>query len=388
MIEILKNMFRRKVRTSLTVFGIGIGILALVVMGAMAEKIQLLVDGGTKYYSDKVIISDKSGMMGFSAVPLSTERAAEIKKVKGVKEVSGVVGMLLEENPKAVSMGPGSTINAADFNGRDFESFKYDMSKGRELEPNDRGKAVIGADLVKKMNAELGKNITIRGRKFEVVGIIEKTLTAPDNAVSIPLADAQEIFLNTLPDVVKNQVKAEKIVTGFTVYVNDGENPDEVAERISKEIAGVSATGPKAFKDQIESATKVLNQILYGIAAISLMVGSLSVINTMTMSISERTKEIGIKKAVGAKTSSILVEYLTEAGLIGLIGGLIGVGIGTLIVTAINAALERTGDKLFLLTPRLAFGALAFSVVLGIVAGIFPAAHATKISIVKSLREE
>jgi putative ABC transport system permease protein len=161
-----------------------------------------------------------------------------------------------------------------------------------------------------------------------------------------------------------------------------------LADKITKEVPTVKGMGPKVFKDQIEAATKVLNQILYGIAAISLLVGSLSVINTMTMSISERTKEIGIKKAVGAKTKNILFEYLTEAGFIGFFGGLIGLGIGAFIVTSINAALAIKGDKLFLLTPRLAIGAVVFSVILGIVAGIFPAVHATRISIVKSLRED
>jgi putative ABC transport system permease protein len=156
----------------------------------------------------------------------------------------------------------------------------------------------------------------------------------------------------------------------------------------SKDFKDCCVSGPKVFKDQIENATKILNQILYGIAAISLLVGSLSVINTMTMSISERTKEIGIKKAVGAKTTNIMAEYLTEAGLIGLFGGLLGVGIGSFIVTSINTAMEVKGDKLFLFTPRLAVGALAFSVILGIIAGIFPAIHATRISIVKALREE
>jgi putative ABC transport system permease protein len=109
----------------------------------------------------------------------------------------------------------------------------------------------------------------------------------------------------------------------------------------------------------------------------------------MTMSVSERTKEIGIKKAVGAKTGTILSEYLTEAGIIGFLGGLLGIGVGALIVNAINTAMENSGkDVLFLITPRLMVVAMVFSVVLGVVAGVFPAVHATRISIVKALREE
>lgn len=387
MFEILRNMFRRKLRTFLTIFGITIGVLSLVVMGAMAEKIKLLVDGGTKYYSDKVIVSEKSGTMGFSTIPLTIDKAEEIRKIEGVKEVSANVALMLEDQLDTVSFGTMASINATDFKGENLESFKIEMAKGRDLTKDDRGKVVVGSDLVKKLNAEIGKKITLKGEEFEVIGIMEKTLTAPDNAVSISLEDAQRLYSKTLPDVIKNQISAEKLVTGFTVYKNDNVDPDELAKKINQEVDGISATGPKAFKDQIESATKVLNQILYGIAAISLLVGSLSVINTMTMSISERTKEIGIKKAVGARTRNILAEYLTEAGFIGLIGGLIGVGLGALITTTANTALEKSGDKLFLLTPRLALGAVAFSLILGVIAGIFPAVHATRISIVKSLRE-
>jgi putative ABC transport system permease protein len=388
MLEIVKNMFRRKVRTVLTIFGITIGVLSLVVMGAMAEKIKLLVDGGTKYYSDKVIVSDKSGMMGFSSTPLSIDKAKEIEKIQGVKVAAGIVGMLLDENPSTVSMGPGSTINAQEFRGQELESFKVNMSKGRKLEEGDRGKVTVGADLVKKLNADVGNKIKVRGKEFEVVGISEKTLTAPDSAVAMTLPDAQEIFASTMPEIIRSQIDSTKLVTGFTVYIDKSANPDEIADKINKEVDGVKATGPKAFKDQIESATKMLNQILYGIAAISLIVGGLSVINTMTMSISERTKEIGIKKAVGAKTRNVMGEYLTEAGIIGLFGGLLGVGIGAFITTSLNSVLEKSGDKLFLLTPRLVIGSILFSVILGIIAGVFPAVHATRISIVKALREE
>jgi putative ABC transport system permease protein len=387
MFEILKNMFRRKVRTILTICGIAIGILALVVMGAMAEKIQLLVDGGVKYYGDKVIVSSAEGGL-FGGAPMTNDQAKPLEKVEGVNVVSATVSTTLNKEMNTVNFGPPASIQASDNKGRDLESFKITMSKGRDLKDDDKGKVVVGADLVKKLDAEVGKEVEIRGKKFEVVGIMEKTLTAPDSSIAMPMSDAQQIVYDDLPDIVKRQVKPSDIVSSFVVYPKSGVNPNDLAEKISKEVPTVKGMGPKVFKDQIEAATKVLNQILYGIAAISLMVGSLSVINTMTMSISERTKEIGIKKAVGAKTGNILFEYLTEAGFIGLFGGLIGLGVGGFIVTSINAAMAVKGDKLFLLTPRLMIGAVVFSVVLGIVAGIFPAVHATRISIVKSLREE
>jgi putative ABC transport system permease protein len=106
------------------------------------------------------------------------------------------------------------------------------------------------------------------------------------------------------------------------------------------------------------------------------------------MSISERIREIGIKKAVGAKTSNIMAEYLTEAGLIGLFGGLIGWSLGALTVLLVNRATADSGNQIFLLTWRISLFAIGFAVVLGIIAGIYPAYYAVKINIVKALREE
>lgn len=386
MIEILKNMFRRKLRTTLTVFGIAIGIFALVVMGAMAEKIQLLVDGGVKYYKDKVMVGAQGNIFG--SAPLLIEKQSEIGKIEGVAAVSASVGTTLKKEMDTVNFGPPASITAGDFKDEGYEKFEIYMSKGRKLTKEDVGKAVVGSDLVKKLNAEVGKEITVRDRKFEVVGIIEKTLTAPDNTVRIPFSDAQEIVYEGLPEISKKQVKADQIVSDFIVFPKEGIDTEDLAKRINEKVTGVKATSAKTFIEQIANSLAVFNQIIYGIALISLLVGTLSIINTMTMSISERTKEIGVKKALGAKSRDILTEYLTEAGLIGFLGGAIGIGIGTLMVNGVNTIMERTGDKLFLLTPRLMWGSLIFSVVLGVLAGIYPAVHAVRINIVKAVREE
>ena len=386
MIEIIKNMFRRKTRTILTISGITIGIFAFVVMGSMAEKINNLVSGGTEYYKDKVIVSDKSGST-FMSSPLSINKAKEIEKVDGVQAVQSDITILMEDLG-GVNFGIPPMIIGSDNKGIGYESFKIDISKGEELQATDYGKVQIGSDLVKKLNAEVGKKVKIKGKEYEVKGIMAKTLTAPDNEVFMTLKDAQQIYHGTLPQVIQSQVKPEVLVTDFTVYAKKGYDPNELATKINQQVAGVKAEGPKAFQDQIASATSVLNAILFGIAAISLLVGGLSIINTMTMSIAERTREIGIKKAVGAKTRNIMIEYLTEAGLIGLFGGIAGLALGAAMVGLVNQAMEESGNTIFLLTGRISLFAVAFSVILGVLAGIYPALHAVKINIVKALREE
>lgn len=387
MVEIIKNMFRRKTRTILTIFGITIGIFAFTVMGSMAERINLLVNGGTRYYSDKVTVTDKNSSLTAMPTPMNIDKAQEIAKVKGVKAVSGTIYTTLSDSASAVSFGPPPSISATENNSQKYETFKITFSAGRELQADDRGKVVVGADLVKKLNAKIGGTIKVKDKDYQVVGIMNKTLTAPDSAVDMTITDAQKILYDSLPEIIKTQVNPDKIVNGFTVYIDSGVDPNVLATTINNQVDGIKASGPKAFQDQIASATSILNSILFGIALISLLVGGLSIINTMTMSISERTREIGIKKAMGATTRNIMQEYLIEAGLIGLFGGLLGWALGATTVAIINHAMEAGGNIIFLLTTRISVFAIAFSVILGVIAGIYPAYYAVKINIVKALRE-
>lgn len=379
-------MFRRKLRTLLTIVGISIGILAMVVMGGIAEKLNLLVDGGTKYYKDKVTVSGEG--LGFIGSPMTLSKKSELENIEGVAAVFGETYSTLEKDLSTVNFGPPASITSTQDGSEPYESFVLTLSKGRKLNPDDTKKAVIGSDLVQKLNAKVGSIIKVRDEDFEVVGIYEKTFSTPDTTVSVPFKDGQNIMIEDQPEIIKQSVKSSEIVYDFVVYPKPGVDPNQLADKIKAEVDGVSTIGPKSFQDQVTSSVKIFSSIIYGIGAISLLVGSLSIINTMTMSISERTKEIGVKKAVGAKSSSIMTEYLTEAGIIGLVGGLIGVSLGVLIANSINSILEKTGDRIFLMSPRLLIGSLIFSIILGIVAGIYPAFHATRINIVKALREE
>jgi putative ABC transport system permease protein len=132
----------------------------------------------------------------------------------------------------------------------------------------------------------------------------------------------------------------------------------------------------------------MFNSIIIGIGIVSLIVGGLSVINTMAMSVAERTREIGIKRAIGAHRRRIIRELVTEAGVIGAIGGVLGVVLGGLVVFLVNEAGRSSGTVLFEFTASTAAFALAFSTVLGVIAGIVPAWSAARLDPVAALRYE
>jgi putative ABC transport system permease protein len=172
------------------------------------------------------------------------------------------------------------------------------------------------------------------------------------------------------------------------VYPRAGENVDEVASRLQAALPKVTAVTAKEFDQTIGSMANLLSGIIVGVGLISLVVGGLSVVNTMAMSVNERTREIGIKRAIGGRRRRIILELVSEAGLIGFLGGLLGLALGTIAVFLGNQAGEGSGTVLFNLTASTAISAVIFATVLGMVAGIVPATHAARLDPVQALRHE
>jgi putative ABC transport system permease protein len=390
--RLLRNLGRRKVRTTLTILGITIGIWALVVFGSMANKINALVSGGSTYYADKIVVSDKSGTQGgFTTAPISIHTADQLLKVDGVDVVVPGVMMLMDDQLASVSMGVppmiGGQVADAD-KGR--ETFVLHYAVGRALTNQDEGTnvTVLGSDIARKFSKNVGDTITLKGESFTVVGVLEPTLTAPDQEAIVPLAAAQQLFVTTLPPMLQTGVAASNVVTSIVVYPKPGVSPYVLAARIKAQIPGVATMTGADFDRQVGSATSILNSILVGIALISLAVGGLSVMNTMAMSIAERTREIGIKRAIGGSRSRIVRELVTESALIGFIGGAIGLALGAAVVLLANDAGRSSGTVLFDLTTGTALTAVGFSTILGALAGFVPALHAARLDPVAALRYE
>src|SRR5207237_3448134 len=163
---------------------------------------------------------------------------------------------------------------------------------------------------------------------FTVVGILGKTQTAPDTGAYVSLSDAQMLLKETLPASIRNGIDTTKLVNGATVYGKPGIDLDKLADRINAEVPGVKATKPSVLVASFNAGGAIFTAITTGAALLALVVGGLSVINTMLMAVTERVREIGLKKAVGGNVRHIPREYLLESLVIGSIGGTTGLYVG------------------------------------------------------------
>jgi putative ABC transport system permease protein len=376
---VLRDIFRRKARSILTISGIGVGVFALVVLGAVAENDNIYVEQLTGYYKNAIVVVEESdaNFVGMSNGnrPMSMQKIAELRAQPGVSEVSAQVNMLLDS--KFMSVIPPMVLGAEPSSG-DYKVFK--LAKGRALQEGDRGVAVLGYDLAKKLSLGVGDNTDIRGERFEIVGVLDRSyVNLTDSAAYVTLADAQKLYYASLPETFRGNVKPEDLVLQATVHVKSGANADDVAMALNRDVEGVVATGPTKMMDTVKGLVGLLNTVVWSVAAMALLISGLSIINTMTISVSERTREIGVKRALGASRWRVAQDVLAESAVMGALGGVAGLLIGVLATLALNSAMvATTGTTALLLTGRLAIGAVVFATVLGTLGGVFPARYASR----------
>jgi putative ABC transport system permease protein len=384
--RILRELSRRKLRTSLTITGITIGIWALVVFSSLANQINGLVGMGSEYFADKIVVTDG---MAFGSSPMRLDDVEIIAGLDGVGAVQPKVEIPWDPDP-AIGFGAPDflvgTIPGADAG---FETFTLELATGRQLIAEDTGNVVVlGSTIARKYGVVAGGTVDIRGESFEVLGTLQRTLSSPDTNGFIPLSTAQALYLGDLPPLIAESLQADELANQIVVFPEVGADPTTVAAAIEAAVENSATMTGAEFSETVGATTVIFNAIIIGVAAISLIVGGLSVINTMAMSVAERTREIGIRRAIGGSRRRIVRELVAEAGVIGLLGGLIGLGLGAAVVVLVNEAGRSSGTVLFDLTAQTAAFAVGFSTILGMVAGIIPAWTAARLDPVSALRYE
>jgi putative ABC transport system permease protein len=386
-VTVWRNLRSRASRTFFTVAGIAIGILALTVVGSLAERLQTIVARSTALNAGAIFAVVRPSLLVGNGARGTLE--ADYAKLEVMDDVRAVVPEVILPYLGAGGdfgrVGPAALIFGIPEAARRLGSSRsLTVARGRDLLPEERRTAVIGADFAASEQVHVGDQLALYGNSFSVVGILDKSFTLFDQAVIVPFADAQALEGQVVPPGTTALPKDP--ISAFLVVLRDQAKTAIVVQRINL-LDGIQARDPNEIANAVRSTLAIFDGIIFGAASIALVVGAFSIVNTMTIAVAERTREIGIRKAIGATDADILREFVAEAAAIGLLGGVTGVALGFAIVTVIDARAASGGTiELFAISPEVGFGAIAFAVAIAVIAGFWPAYRAARLAPTEALR--
>jgi putative ABC transport system permease protein len=394
-----RNLRKRKLRAFLTLLGIVIAVMTIFVLISVSLGLQEAVEEQFRLLgTDKFFVQPRGTLAGpgtVGAVMLTEKDDEVLRKLNGVKETS-----IWAARSAKIELSDEiryTTVVGIDLETSDLfiETGSYEAVEGRVLKKGDVGNLMIGSQY--KYNNFLGREVQVGDRilinderEFRVKGILKPIgNSGDDRLIYMPMDDFRPLF--NLP---------ERIDT-IVVQVIEEENLKSIAESaerkllksrgLDEDMRDFTILTPEELLETIGVVLNIITAFLLGVAAISLVVGGIGIANTMYTSVLERTKEIGVMKSIGATNTTVLLIFLVESALLGLVGGVIGVGAGFGVSRAIEwIAVNQLGTTLLrAVTPiYLIVGCLAFAAVVGGASGTLPAYQATKIKPVEALRYE
>ncbi|HEV8143231.1 MAG TPA: ABC transporter permease [Methylomirabilota bacterium] len=384
-------------RYAFTIVGIAIGVAGLVALGAMAERIVRFIEGGDRFVLGQISVAGRGMGMGAGFTGGGLLPARVIKRIAEVEGVSGVQAqVMLPLNPTTSQFMTltqelllGMDLNVPSPN-RYYRTLP--VRRGRFLRDGDRHVAVLGDSIAASRSIGVGGQLTLEGESYEVVGILERMMTAPDRFVMVSIVDAREQWvrkdnmLRTLLASGAAALTAADLNTGAAVGWRDGEDPDVVARRIRDQVDGLNVQLPGELSRQLRQSTAFFAALLGGIGALAFVIGGLSLANTIAAAVFERVRDFGVKRALGASDLQLGREVLAEALAVTLCGGAAGVAVALALGAGIDAWAGRTGQQLFYFSPRLLGGALVFSVLLGAASAIYATARIVRLSPAEAIR--
>lgn len=384
----VKSILGNKGRSALTMLGIIIGVASVIILTGIGS-------GATS------TISDSLSQMGTKLITVNMSRGGWGGTTRTVSIES--MQEFMEKNPDLVNyMSPSISGNALmKYKNQNtytklsaYDSTYADIKEqklmwGRYLSDYDIENrsyvCVVGTYIVQEyfggMNP-IGESIKLNGRPFKIVGVFEETgnstESSADNAVTIPYTTAMRFLKNKNITTYYFSATTEESVENAV---------NEIEAYITKKLGtdtGFSVVSVAEILDTVNEITGTLTTMLAGIAAISLIVGGIGIMNIMTVSVSERTREIGIRKAIGARTTDILTQFLVESAILSCMGGIIGIIFGIFAGRTICSFINLT----FVTDMEMVLLSFGFSFFIGIFFGIAPAKKAAKLHPIDALRSE
>ncbi|PHD56624.1 ABC transporter permease [Bacillus wiedmannii] len=377
----LKSIRANKIRAFLTMLGIIIGVSSVIVMVAIGQ-------GSTKEVQDQI------GNLGTNVLTVTITDsdatfketdAKQIQDIDGIKAiaptVSGRVTVKHEKMNTQVSM-IGTTSSYLDVRDLKLQSGRFIADLDQE---NHSKIVVLGSDTAQTLfglGDPVGNSVKVNGTSYKVVGVLESVGsslgTSGDSTIIVPLSTGQRLAATTNVGTTYVKVENEDMINFISSRI------EGTMHSIVGDTDSYSVSSPKDLMETASSVNDTMTLMLGGSAAISLIVGGIGIMNIMLVSVSERTKEIGIRKAIGAKRKNILLQFLIEAVVLSSFGGIIGIGIGVISAQIFTLA---TGTTIAYSIPVMLLS-FVFSLLVGVVFGVFPANKASKLDPIQALRYE
>ncbi len=381
----MKSILGNKGRSALTMLGIIIGVSSVILLTG--------IGGGTTK-----AITDQISAMGTKLITVNTNRRGSTRSVD-YDDLSEYV----EDNPNLFSnlcpyisgfaqakLGSENFQTSLDASDEQYESIKnVELINGRfisEYDCENRAYVVVVGTYIQKelfggMNP-VGESIKLNGKQFKIIGVYDETAdstkNSQDNKVTIPYTTAMRFLKNKTISTYYLEAKDEDVVDMAVSSVKS------FFTRKFGSDSGFSVTSVSVIIDTMNEILGMMTTMLAGIAAISLIVGGIGVMNIMTVSVSERTREIGIRKAIGARTTDIMMQFLIESVLLSAIGGIIGILVGIGLGPVVKSLLGLE----FAVQINMVLLAFVFSAAIGIFFGIAPAKKAANLHPIEALRAD
>ena len=387
-----RSIRERRTRSILTVLGIAVGIAAIVSLMSVGYGMEEAITGELTGMADMISVMPGK-ITGHAYVELGsfTDRdVKDVQRIGGIKDITAMTYDAAEveyRNKRAPIFVLGG--DTKELGG--FYVEPVGIKEGRWLRENDFKGCVIGDRVANDFFDEVihvNDKLIINGEKFVVVGIFEKgsTLYAADvdPHIFLTLRASQEVLQTDEIKYIMVRVydidEAEGIAEEIKEAINDNHGLDDFA---------MAMTMGSAI-EQIGTVFDIIRGLLVGIAAIALVVASIGIMNTMLMSVMERTHEIGVMKAIGAKSSDVLSLFLLESSMVSLVGGVVGCVLGVVAakVISLGAGTAMGIEFSAVVKPEVLLGGMAVAMVVGVLSGFYPARKASRMSPVEAVRYE
>lgn len=365
---ILKNLFRQRVRTALTVLGICIGVATVVALGVITEGLKSASGEFVRAGDADFMVAQKGASdLSFSAV--AEEDWHAISARPDVERATGILFEVSEvgSNPFFLSFG---------YTPESLRNEPLEIVAGRLLAPGAPHELLLGAKAARDLGAQVDSTIVLDRASFTVVGIYRVADDWRDAGAIAPL------------DTVQDLAGKRDVVTAVHVTVAPGRSADDVAASIERDFPQLAAISDPGDYGEVDQGFKIMDAINLAISLLAVGIGAIGVMNTMIMSVFERTREIGILRAVGWRGSRIIRMVALESLLLCLIAVVLGVGLGVLASRAVLLVPAVSSFLTPAYAPEVFLRALGVGVLVALVGAVYPATRAVRLSPMEALRHE